>query len=138
MAESYPNGQKTLWKKEKLLVTSNFSFSHCVFKRLVSQGPQKVSLCGNGLIPFQAGPDFYVSAVQFFENTVGEGEIACNENFLPFLSDLILSSANSFSLEEPSNLSFLTETINPLPERQNFRLVQIETNCRRHFKVHLK
>ena len=22
---------KTLWKKEKLLVTSNFSFSHCVF-----------------------------------------------------------------------------------------------------------
>ena len=34
---------------EKLLVTSNFSFSHSVFKRLVSQGRQKVSLCGNGL-----------------------------------------------------------------------------------------
>ena len=29
--------------------TSNFSFSHSVFKRLVSQGRQKVSLCGNGL-----------------------------------------------------------------------------------------
>ena len=42
MAESYPNGKKTLWEKEKLLVTS-------VFKRLVSQGRQKVSLCGNGL-----------------------------------------------------------------------------------------
>ena len=28
---------------------SNFSFSHSVFKRLVSQGGQKVSLCGNGL-----------------------------------------------------------------------------------------
>ena len=28
---------------------SNFSFSHSVFKRLVSQGRQKVSLCGNGL-----------------------------------------------------------------------------------------
>ena len=27
----------------------NFSFSHNVFKRLVSQGRQKVSLCGNGL-----------------------------------------------------------------------------------------
>ena len=26
---------------------------------------------------------------------------------------------------------------NPLPD-DNFRLVQIETNCRRHFKVHLK
>ena len=27
----------------------NFSFSHSVFKRLFSQGHQKVSLCGNGL-----------------------------------------------------------------------------------------
>ena len=27
----------------------HFSFSHSVFKRLVSQGRQKVSLCGNGL-----------------------------------------------------------------------------------------
>ena len=25
-----------------------------------------------------------------------------------------------------------------ITRRQNFRLVQIETNCRRHFKVHLK
>ena len=49
MAESCPNELKTLWEKEKLLVTSNFSFSHGVFKRLVSQGRQKVSLCGNGL-----------------------------------------------------------------------------------------
>ena len=30
---------------------SNFSFSHSVFKRLVSQGRQKMSLCGNGLSP---------------------------------------------------------------------------------------
>ena len=30
-------------------MTSNFSFSHSVFKRIVSQGRQKVSLCGNGL-----------------------------------------------------------------------------------------
>ena len=37
-----------MWEKEKLLVTSNFSFSQC-FKRLVSQGRQKVSLCGNWL-----------------------------------------------------------------------------------------
>ena len=50
MGESYPNREKTLWEKEKLLVTSNFSFSHSVFKRLVSQGRQKVSLCGNGLM----------------------------------------------------------------------------------------
>ena len=36
--------QKTMWEKEKLLVTS-----HSVFKRLVSQRRQKVLLCGNGL-----------------------------------------------------------------------------------------
>ena len=42
-------GKKTLWEKEKLLITSNFSFSQGVFKMLVSQGRQKVSLCGNGL-----------------------------------------------------------------------------------------
>ena len=35
--------------KEKLLVMSNFSVSHSVFKRLVSKGRQKVSLCGNWL-----------------------------------------------------------------------------------------
>ena len=52
MAESYPNGLKTLWEKEKLLVTSNFSCSHSVFKRLVSQRRQKVSLCGNGLFTY--------------------------------------------------------------------------------------
>ena len=32
------------WEKEKMLVTSNFSFSHSVFKRLVSQGRQMLSL----------------------------------------------------------------------------------------------
>ena len=35
MAESFLNGKKTLWEKEKLLVMSNFSFSHSVFRRLV-------------------------------------------------------------------------------------------------------
>ena len=34
MAEKSPKRLKTLWEKEKLLVTSNFSFSHSVFKRL--------------------------------------------------------------------------------------------------------
>ena len=54
MAESYLNGLKTLWENGKLLITSNFSFSHSVFKRLVSQGRQKVSLSGNGLITIQS------------------------------------------------------------------------------------
>ena len=37
MAESSPKEKKTLLEKEKLLVTSNFSFSYCVFNRLVQQ-----------------------------------------------------------------------------------------------------
>ena len=42
------NGRK-LSKWVENTVTSNFSFSHGVFKTLVSQGRQKVSLCGNTL-----------------------------------------------------------------------------------------
>ena len=39
IAESSLYGHKTLWVKEKLLVTSNFSFSHSVFKTpVVSKG----------------------------------------------------------------------------------------------------
>ena len=51
----HENGRKlskrleNLWEKEKLLFTNNFSFSHSIFKRLVSQGHSKASLCGNGL-----------------------------------------------------------------------------------------
>ena len=50
MAEIYPNGKKTLWEKEKLLATSNFSFSHSVFKRLVLQTRKNQGLFGKGLI----------------------------------------------------------------------------------------
>ena len=42
MAESYPNGLKKQWKKEKLLVTSNFSFSDSVFKRLFPRASKGV------------------------------------------------------------------------------------------------
>ena len=49
MAESYPNGSKTLREKEKLLVKSNFSFSHSVFKRLVHQTRKNRGLFVKGL-----------------------------------------------------------------------------------------
>ena len=39
-----------MWEKEKLLVTSNFSFSHSVFKRLVLQTRKNQGLFGKGLI----------------------------------------------------------------------------------------
>ena len=49
MAKSSPNRLKTLWEKEKLLVTSNFSFSCSVFKRLVLQTRKNQGLFGKGL-----------------------------------------------------------------------------------------
>ena len=41
---------KTLWDKEKLLVTSNFSFSQSVFKTLVLQTRKNQGFFGKGLI----------------------------------------------------------------------------------------
>ena len=55
MAVSSPKGYKTLWEKEKLLVTSNFSFSHSVFKRLVLQTRKNQGLFGKGLILWVEG-----------------------------------------------------------------------------------
>ena len=49
MAESPPNGYKTLREKEKFLVTSNFSFSPSVFKRRVLQTRKNQGLFGKGL-----------------------------------------------------------------------------------------
>ena len=41
MAEGSQTGKKTLLEKEKLLVTSNFSFSNSVFKKLSLQARKK-------------------------------------------------------------------------------------------------
>ena len=49
MAESSPYQQKTLWEKEKLLLTSNFSFYHSVFKRFLLQTRKNQGLFGKGL-----------------------------------------------------------------------------------------
>ena len=49
MEESSSNVWKTLWEKEKLLVTSNFSFSYSVFKSLVMQTRKNQGLFGKGL-----------------------------------------------------------------------------------------
>ena len=50
MAYSFLNGKKTMWKKEKLLVMSNFSFSRIVFKIHVLQTRKNQGLFGKGLI----------------------------------------------------------------------------------------
>ena len=45
MAEHSPKGWKTLVKKEEVLVMSNFSFSHNVFKRLVLLEKREIAHC---------------------------------------------------------------------------------------------
>ena len=57
IARSFPNGKKTLWEKEKLLVTSNFSFSHSVFKKHVLETRKNQGLFGKGLKELQESMD---------------------------------------------------------------------------------
>ena len=49
MEKSPLKRQKTLLEKEKLLITSYFSFSHSVFKRLLLQSRKNKGLFGKGL-----------------------------------------------------------------------------------------
>ena len=77
------------WEKEKLLVTSNFSFSHSVFKRLVPQTRKNQGLFGKGLINnfLQYINSYHTNQTvnnpegEAFEKIVGEGENACNLHF---------------------------------------------------------
>ena len=48
LAETFQKGRKH-WKKEKLLVTSNFFFSHSVFERTLLQTCENQGLFGKGL-----------------------------------------------------------------------------------------
>ena len=63
MVQSFLKGYKTLWEKEKLLIVSNFSFSHSVFKILVLQTRKKPGLNWER-VKVQQAPGFYMSAVQ--------------------------------------------------------------------------
>ena len=106
MAASSLNGLKTLWEKEKLLITSNFSFCHWVFKILLLQTRKNQGLFGKGFIQscspfpkqqisdFSKLKDFADNNFKFDENgrkfakktekTVGKGEIACYKQLLLF------------------------------------------------------
>ena len=71
---------KTLWEKEKLLVTSNFPFTHSVF--------YPYDALSFIFIKFEPFPKqalvFTCLQHKPFENTVGKGEIARIEQFLLF------------------------------------------------------
>ena len=51
MVESSPKGQITLREKEKLLIMSNFSFSHSVFKTILLQTCKNKGLFGKRMLP---------------------------------------------------------------------------------------
>ena len=50
VVESSPGGLKTLWEKGKLLIMSNFPFSHSVFNRFMLKTHKNKGLFGKGLI----------------------------------------------------------------------------------------
>ena len=65
MSKSSPDGLKTVWEKEKLLVTQFLLFLQ-VFNRLVLLTCKNQGLFGKWLTLSQTSPDFDVSAVQVF------------------------------------------------------------------------
>ena len=82
----HKNGRKFFrWVENTVEKEQFLLFFHSVFKRLALHTHKNQGLFGKGLILSQIRPGFYMSAIQVFENTVGKGEIACNEQFLFFL-----------------------------------------------------
>ena len=89
---------KTLLDKEKMLVTSIFSFSHNVFRKRISQGHKKnMELFGKGLNVDQV-------IVFFFERA---------KNIAKMVSDILVSTI---------------DLVTPFSERTNFRLSEPEDN----------
>ena len=72
MAERYPKRKKTLWEKEKLLIMSNFSYSHSVFKRLVQQTRKNQGLFGKDLKNQVYNVDFTIQYNLYSETTQGK------------------------------------------------------------------
>ena len=93
MAESIPKVQKTLWEKEKLLVTSNFSFSYSVFKRLLLQTCKLP-----GLVLER------VNILKFCRKSFLNVRFPCFDNCLPINFDFFF-----FSKHEPNSSNFLLQ-----------------------------
>ena len=72
--------KKTLWEKDKLLVTSNFSFSHNVFKSCLLFMHQNEYLWSKGLKMAEMA-EYVLDRV---ENIDGKVENAGNQHFLLF------------------------------------------------------
>ena len=103
----FGKGRKHCGKRRKMLVTNIFSISHNVYRKLLFRVAKSWDCLVKHLL-------YKCLLYKSLENTVGKGEIARKEKlllcpavfsthlqrFLPFLSNLKLSFANPFSLEE--------------------------------------
>ena len=105
MAENSPKGYKTLWEKEKLLVTSNFSFSPSVFKRLLLQTLKNQGLFGTGFchlfrLSFTKVSQRFIMTPrrEKFENIVEKGENGGKQHFLLFSHNFYPSNYTSVNL----------------------------------------
>ena len=79
--------EKKLWEKETLLVRSNFSFSHSVFKGLVLQKRKNQGLFGKGFNPFPNKPWFLRVCSSYLLKTLEEKEkLLITSNFSYSLS----------------------------------------------------
>ena len=80
MVERYPDEWKILKDKEKLLVMSNSSFSHSVFKGLVLQARKSKGLFGKGLKAFADNKINVTHHLNWFigrlKDMLGQGENA--------------------------------------------------------------
>ena len=75
-----------MWEKEKMLVTSIFSFSHNVFKSFLIHGRYKAGLCGK---------EFNVSQAEDFQNII-EKEIMLDTSIFSFFYNVFYPPLNSF------------------------------------------
>ena len=105
-------GRKHCGKKEKLLVTSNFSFSNSVFKRLELQTRKNQGLFGKGLRAFTYDRINLSEKLKFVlgrvENREGKGENAGYQDFLRFpqcfLKASLSRSGKGLTLYHATNL----------------------------------
>ena len=103
---------KSLWEKHKLLLTNILSFSICML---------------HPSIPCRE--HFSCSCNKPFENVVGKGKCAGNENFLRFPCFLLYLG------KIPPYKPFLSCGLQMLSRVTNCRLLQTERVCRRQFEV---
>ena len=122
-------GKKHCWKRRNCSLRAISPFP-TVFSKNLCCRPVKTRVCWERVN---------------FQKKYSNSEISTEARFSTLLKTnfnfwvtFILSSAIAFNLDKSRILSSGKKLIhmNPLPDEKFFRLVQIERNCRRHFKVH--